>query len=203
MKLYATAVLETTSVEWSWGSSGALLCFWSTQTVCAIDKYPMQRCMNSVSVLRILWLSSYMFLIWYVLLAGGRGQTLGESESVVLKPGDSHKLTCTYSGFSSDPEVAWIRQAAGKGLDWLSYINPSSGTIYSQAFQGRFTTTRDNSKSQVFLHMSNLRPEDTAVYYCARESQWQKQLHCWTKTRCGFPTAYVKYETMLYFMAKC
>ena len=157
-----------------------------------------------MSVLRLLWLSSYLFLILYVLLTGGRGQTLGESESVVLKPGDSHKLTCTYSGFSSDPYVVWIRQAAGKGLDWLSYIYPGSDYIYySQAVQGRFTTTRDNSKSQVFLHMSNLRPEDTAVYYCARESQWQKQLHCWTKTTCGFPTAYVKYETMLYCMAKC
>uniref|UniRef100_A0A674J2W4 Ig-like domain-containing protein n=1 Tax=Terrapene triunguis TaxID=2587831 RepID=A0A674J2W4_9SAUR len=85
------------------------------------------------------------------------------------KPGESTKLTCAVSGFDlSSYSMYWVRQAPGKGLDWLIYYYTSSSNSYSPAIQGRFTASKDSSN--FYLHMTGLKAEDTAVYYCARDT---------------------------------
>uniref|UniRef100_A0A671UR57 Ig-like domain-containing protein n=1 Tax=Sparus aurata TaxID=8175 RepID=A0A671UR57_SPAAU len=94
------------------------------------------------------------------------------SSSVVKKPGETLSLSCRGSGFTfSCCTMSWIRQPAGKGLEWIGVgWSDSSKNTYASSVRGRAEISREDSNSMVYLRLSNLKPEDSAVYYCARDT---------------------------------
>nr|7X2M_B Chain B, 1-2C7 [Vicugna pacos] len=94
---------------------------------------------------------------------------LQESGGGLVQPGGSLRLSCAASGDTLDLyAIGWFRQTPGEEREGVSCISPSgSRTNYADSVKGRFTISRDNAKNTVYLQMNGLRPEDTAVYFCA------------------------------------
>ncbi|XP_063507359.1 uncharacterized protein LOC134738096 [Pongo pygmaeus] len=95
---------------------------------------------------------------------------LVESGGGLVQPGGSLRLSYAASGFTfSNSDMNWVREASGKGLEWVSGISWNGGrTHYADSVKGRFTISRDNSRKPLYLQKNRRRAEDMAVYYCVR-----------------------------------
>uniref|UniRef100_A0A671FFJ7 Ig-like domain-containing protein n=1 Tax=Rhinolophus ferrumequinum TaxID=59479 RepID=A0A671FFJ7_RHIFE len=97
---------------------------------------------------------------------------LQESGPGLVQPSQTLSLTCAVSGFSITSGYCWhwIRQPPGKGLEWIGRICYNGNTYYSPSLKSRSSISRDTSKNQFSLQLSSVTTEDTAVYYCARDT---------------------------------
>nr|3QUM_B Chain B, Fab 5D5A5 Heavy Chain [Mus musculus]3QUM_D Chain D, Fab 5D5A5 Heavy Chain [Mus musculus] len=98
---------------------------------------------------------------------------LQQSGAELAKPGASVKMSCKTSGYSfSSYWMHWVKQRPGQGLEWIGYINPSTGyTENNQKFKDKVTLTADKSSNTAYMQLNSLTSEDSAVYYCARSGR--------------------------------
>uniref|UniRef100_A0A8C5MBL3 Ig-like domain-containing protein n=1 Tax=Leptobrachium leishanense TaxID=445787 RepID=A0A8C5MBL3_9ANUR len=95
--------------------------------------------------------------------------TLEQPGSTVVKPSQTLKTTCKVSVSVTIHTWHWARQKTGSGLEYIGYITGSGGINYASTFQGKVTFTRETSKNELYFEMSNMRNEDSGIYYCVKQ----------------------------------
>jgi len=97
------------------------------------------------------------------------GISLTSSPAQIKTPGQSVRLSCQISGYAlKDYGTAWIRQPPGKAMEWIGIIWGGGSINSGNSFKSGFTISRDTDKNELYLDISSLQTEDTAVYYCAK-----------------------------------
>uniref|UniRef100_A0A8U7NIE1 Uncharacterized protein n=1 Tax=Corvus moneduloides TaxID=1196302 RepID=A0A8U7NIE1_CORMO len=115
------------------------------------------------------WLLALALALWP---AGLWAQLrLQEAGGGLRAAGDSVTLSCRGSGFTfRDYHIYWYRQAPGGSLQWISFISTGSIEDYGAAVKGRAKISRDDSRSEAYLSLRPLQPQDSARYFCARHT---------------------------------
>nr|AGT99002.1 immunoglobulin M heavy chain [Lateolabrax japonicus] len=96
-----------------------------------------------------------------------------QPDTMVVQPGQSLSITCQVSGYSlTDNSYAtgWIRQCEGKPMEWILHRYGGGDIYQNNALKNKFLHYTLTSTSSVKLTGLNMQPEDTAVYYCVRDS---------------------------------
>ena len=108
----------------------------------------------------------------YFWSTGVHCEELTQPASMVVRPDQSLTIDCKVSYSVTSEHTGWIRQPAGKALEWIGLIGSSGSLYYSDKLKNKFSISRNTGTNTVTLQGQNLQTEDTAVYYCARDPQW-------------------------------
>uniref|UniRef100_A0A8C7JCZ7 Ig-like domain-containing protein n=1 Tax=Oncorhynchus kisutch TaxID=8019 RepID=A0A8C7JCZ7_ONCKI len=85
---------------------------------------------------------------------------------------------CKGSGYTfSSYNTHWVRQPAGKALEWIVYSGLGLG--YHDSLKSRFSISKNGSNNIVTSEGQRIQTEETAVYYCVRynDTQWCEAKH--------------------------
>uniref|UniRef100_A0A673JCX5 Immunoglobulin heavy variable 4-3 n=1 Tax=Sinocyclocheilus rhinocerous TaxID=307959 RepID=A0A673JCX5_9TELE len=96
---------------------------------------------------------------------------LTQPESLTVRPDATLTINCKVSYSVTSYGTGWIRQPAGKALEWIGLIDSAGNLAYKDSLKSKFSISRDTSSNTITLQGKNMQAEDTAVYYCARYTQ--------------------------------
>uniref|UniRef100_A0A8C6U608 Ig-like domain-containing protein n=1 Tax=Neogobius melanostomus TaxID=47308 RepID=A0A8C6U608_9GOBI len=120
-----------------------------------------------------------------------KSETLTQPESVTVQPGHTLSISCTVS-YSVSTATHWIRQPAGKGLEWIGYHCSGCTGARKDSLKSKFSISVDSSSKTVTLTGNNMQPGDTAVYYCARQAQSHREYEELNKNTSGCYSLHVQ-----------
>ncbi|MEQ2305221.1 hypothetical protein AMECASPLE_035536 [Ameca splendens] len=109
---------------------------------------------------------SLTLLLLSVAVSCVTSEQLNQPPSVTVQGREGLAIICQVSYSIDSYYTHWIRQPAGKGLEWIS-----RDTTVKDLLKDKFRVILDSSNGRVTLYGKNMQLEDTAVYYCAREPQ--------------------------------
>ncbi|KAK7174695.1 hypothetical protein R3I93_001793 [Phoxinus phoxinus] len=96
---------------------------------------------------------------------------LTQPESLTVRPDAALTISCKVSYSVTSSATGWIRQPAGKALEWIGVIWSGGSLDYKDSLKSKFSITRDTSSNTITLQGKNMQAQDTAVYYCAKRTQ--------------------------------
>uniref|UniRef100_A0A096M112 Ig-like domain-containing protein n=1 Tax=Poecilia formosa TaxID=48698 RepID=A0A096M112_POEFO len=112
-----------------------------------------------------------MFFVAFLLLAAAscvKCEQLTQAAAQAVQSGQSLTISCQVSYSLGSYPTFWIRQAAGKTLEWIGAARTGYTTDYNNMMKNKFSITLQDSSKTVTLNGQNMQHEDSGVYYCAR-----------------------------------
>ncbi|KAI4899053.1 hypothetical protein NFI96_030523, partial [Prochilodus magdalenae] len=76
-------------------------------------------------------------------LSGVQCEELTQPASMVVRPGQSLTIDCKVSYSVTSYRTDWIRQPAGKALEWIGDISSSGSLYYSDKLKNKFSISRN------------------------------------------------------------